>query len=133
MNIEKHQERLKESLEVLDESISKDITKRQRTIGFNCSAACADMFEIYLHQEELIDPGFVIKHEWFKSKNKTNEKFSFNFQNKEEIITLIKKIEDKRNDLCYGTPKKEETIKQVILDFNKLKELFQELGVKIEK
>jgi hypothetical protein len=116
MNIDKHHERLKESLEVLDESISKDITKRQRTIGFNCSAASADMFEIYLHQNNLIDPGFVVKHEWFKSKNKLDEKLSFEFPNKKEILMIMEKIEAKRNDLCYGSPKKEEVIKEVILN-----------------
>ena len=100
MNIEKHYERLKESLEVLDESISKDIVKRQRTIGFNCSAASADMFEIYLHENDLVDPRFVVKHEWFKSKNKIKEKFPFDFQNKNNILKLIEEIEEKRNALC---------------------------------
>lgn len=133
MNLEKHYERLKESLEVLDESISKDIIKRQRTIGFNCSAACADMFEIYLHENNLIDPGFVVKHEWLKSKNKIKEKFPFEFEHKESILKLMKDIEDKRNDLCYGSPKPEKIIKDVILSFNKLKQLFQKEGVKIEK
>lgn len=133
MNIERHYERLNESLEVLEECISKDIVKRQRTVGFNCSAASSDMLEIVLHEKELIDPGFVIKHEWFKSKNKVKEKFPFNFQNKEKILTLMAKIEEKRNDLCYGSPKKEGIIKEVILDFNKLKQLFALMGVDIEK
>lgn len=122
-----------ESIEVLNESISKDIVKRQRTIGFNCSAASADMFEIYLHQNNLIDPGFVVKHEWLKSKNKMQEKFTFDFQNKEEVIVLMMKIEEKRNDLCYGSPKEEETIKEVILNFNKLKQIFISMGVKVAK
>lgn len=133
MNLERHYERLKESLEVLDESISKDIVKRQRTIGFNCSAASADMFEIYLHENNLIDPGFVVKHEWLKSKNKMEEKFPFEFKQKESILKLMKNIEDKRNDLCYGSPKPEKTVKDVILNFNKLKQLFQKEGIKIEK
>ena len=133
MNVDKHSERLAESLEVLDESISKDITKRQRTISFNCPVASADMFEIYLHQSNLIDPGFTVKHEWFKSKNKMKEKFPFEFPSKKEILGLMEKIEEKRNDLCYGSPKKEETVKGVILNFNKLKQLFQQIGVKIEK
>lgn len=122
-----------ESLEVLDESISKDITKRQRTIGFNSSAAAADMLEIFLHKNSLIDPGFVVKHEWFKSKNKIKEKFSFEFQNKKEILGIMELIEEKRNDLCYGSPKEEKLIRDVILNFNKLKKLFESMGVKIEK
>jgi len=132
MNIERHYERLNESLEVLDEAISKDIVKRQRTIGFNCSAASADLLEIYLHKNDLIDPGFVIKHEWFKAKNKMKEKFMFDFDNKEKIIELLMKIEEKRNDLCYGAPKSETIVKDIILNFNKLKELFNKMGVEIE-
>ena len=133
MNIDKHRERLAESLEVLDECISKDIAKRQRTISFNCSVASADMFEIYLHQNNLVDPGFTVKHEWFKSKNKLKEKFPFEFPNKKEILSLMEKIEEKRNVLCYGSPKKEEVVKEVILNFNKLKQLFEQAGVEIEK
>ena len=133
MNIEKHYERLGESLEVLDESISKDIIRRQRTIGFNCSVASSDMLEIYLHEKNLIDPGFLIKHEWFKSKNKIKEKFPFDFENKEKILFIIEKIEDKRNSLCYGSPKEEKIVREVIENFNKLKRLFNEMGVKIEK
>jgi len=132
MNIDKHYERLQESVEVIDESLEKNITKRQRTIGFNCSVASADMLEIYLHQNNLIDPGFVVKHEWFKSKNKLKEKFSFDFLNKSKILSLIEAIEEKRNALCYGAPAEESKIKEVIMNFNKLKELFTKMGVKIE-
>jgi hypothetical protein len=133
MNIDKHYERLKESLEVLDEAISKDLVKRQRTIGFNCSAASADMLEIYLHKNNLIGPGFVVKHEWFKSKNKIKEKFSFDFSNKNQILENMEKTEEKRNNLCYGAPKGESEIRELILNFNKLKDLFKAMGVEIEK
>ena len=79
MNIEKHLERLKESLEVIEEAIAKDIVKRQRNIGFNTSAAAVDMLEIFLHQKKLIESGFLLKHEWFKAKNKLQEKLPFDF------------------------------------------------------
>lgn len=133
MNVEKHYERLNESLEVLDDCMSKDIVKRQRTIGFNCSVAATDMLEIYLHKKDLIDPGFVIKHEWLKSKNKLRDKFPVDFENKKQIVALMIHIEEKRNDLCYGSPKKEEVIREVILSFNKLKQLFKSAGVEIGK
>lgn len=133
MNLERHYERLKESLEVIDESLSKTIVKRQRTIGFNCSAAAVDMLEILLHKKDLIDPGFVIKHDWFKSKNKIKDKFPFDFKNKRKIFDIMQKIEEKRNALCYGVPKKETVIKEVILDFNKLKKIFKTSGVEIEE
>ena len=61
MNIENHYKRLNESLE-------KGILERQRTIGFHTSAASMDLLEMLLHKNNLIDRGFVIKHEWLKSK-----------------------------------------------------------------
>lgn len=133
MNISKHYERLNESLEVIDECISRDIVKRQRTIGFSCSVASSDMLELFLHKKELIDPGFMLKHEWFKSKNKIKEKIHFNFDNKDEILNLMMKIEEKRNSLCYGAPKEEKEIKDVIINFNKLKNIFKKLGVEINE
>ncbi|MBU0628022.1 MAG: hypothetical protein KKC75_02445 [Nanoarchaeota archaeon] len=132
MNIEKHLERLKESIEVIDESITKDITKRQRTIGFSVSAASADMFEIFLHKNKLIDPGFIVKHEWFKSKNKIKDKFPFDFKGKEKILELMYYMEERRDPLCYGTPKPESYIKEVISRFNELKKIFKDKGVALE-
>lgn len=132
MNIEKHIERLKESIEVIDENITKDITKRQRTIGFSVSAASADMFEIFLHKKKLVDPGFIVKHEWFKSKNKTKEKFPFDFEDKEKILKIMNSIEEKRDALCYGVPKEEGFIKDVINKFNELKRIFKNKGVEVE-
>ena len=129
MNTDDHYRQLRESLAVIDESIETGLLERQRNIGFNTSAACADMLEIYLHQLSLIDPGFVIKHEWFNSKNKLTEKFQFDFPHKNEIFTLIGKIEGKRNQLCYGKPQKIEVIQEVLSTFNQLKQLFQEVGV----
>ena len=132
MNIEKHLERLKESLQLIDESITRGVSQRQRTIGFNVSAASADMFEIFLHQEKLVDPGFIVKHEWFKSKHKKLEKFPFDFNGKEKILQLMTSVEEARDPLCYGTPKSEQHIQKVIEQFNQLKKLFKENGVNVE-
>lgn len=129
MNIERHLERLNESLEVIEESIKKGLVRRQRNIGFNTSAAASDMFEIYLHKQDLIDPGFVVKHEWFNSRNKVKEKFDFDFPEKEQILNLMMKIEEKRNALCYGAPKEEEMVRSLVTDFNSLKLLFKKVGI----
>ena len=129
MKIESHFERLKESLDLIKESIEKGIIWRQRTIGFNTSVASADMLEILLHNKSLIDPGFMIKHEWLKSKNKIEEKLPFDFSRKKEIIDLMFKIEEKRNLLCYGKPQKEIVVQDVINNFNKLKNIFKKEGV----
>lgn len=129
MKIEDHYKNVKESLEVLEECIEKGLVARQRTIGFNASAASADLLEILLHKFNLIDPGFVVKHEWFKSKNKIEEKFPFDFPHKKEILELIFTIEEKRNLLCYGKPQPAETIQEVMNAFNHLKAILKEEGV----
>lgn len=129
MKVDLHLKNLKESLEVIEECIQKGIQSRQRTIGFNTSAACIDMLEILLHKKSLIEPGFVIKHEWLKSKTKISEKFPFDFIQKEEILNLIFKIEEKRNLLCYGKPKELKEIHEVIENFNKLKKIFKGAGL----
>ncbi|MDP3640437.1 MAG: hypothetical protein Q8R53_04535 [Nanoarchaeota archaeon] len=129
MKIEDHQKRLQESLQVIEESIERGLVERQRTVGFNISAACADMLEILLHKNDLIDPGFVIKHEWLNSKNKIKEKFPFDFPRKEKIILLFSKIEEHRNALCYGKPQKIESIQEVVNNFNELKRIFREAGL----
>src|SRR3989344_1375885 len=117
MKIESHLQNLKESLEIIGECINKGLLERQRTIGFHTSAAAVDLLEMLLHKTNLIDPGFVVKHEWFKSKNK------------KEIISLMFKIEEKRNTLCYGKPQKIELLQDVINNFNKLKKKFHEVGL----
>lgn len=129
MNIQGHLERIKESLEVIEESITKGLVRRQRNIGFNTSAASVDMLEMFLHKLDLIDSGFVIKHEWLGSKNKIKEKFDFDFPHKERVLLLMMEVEEKRNLLCYGTPKKEEVVRELVQNFNSLKDLFREAGL----
>ena len=126
MRIEDHKKRLEESLKAIEESIEKGIVERQRNIGFNTSAAATDMLEILLHKKFLIDQGMVVKHEWLKSKKSIQNKLPFEFKNKEKIIDLIFKIEEKRNVLCYGKPQKAETIQELIENFNKLKDILKE-------
>lgn len=133
MKIENHQKRLKENLDVLEESLTKNLVERQSTIGFCVSAASIHLIEILLHKKNIIDSSFVLKHEWFKSKNKLNDKLHFDFPKKTKILLFMKEIQEKRNDLCYGSPKPEKDIPEYIEKFNKLKEIFGSLGVKDEK
>ncbi|MEK6857220.1 MAG: hypothetical protein AABX39_01390 [Nanoarchaeota archaeon] len=126
MKIEEHLRALKESVEEIEDAISKGSEKRQRTIGFHTSAGAVDMIEIILHKRKLIDPGFIVKHEWFNSDRKIKEKISFEFPAKSRIINLIKSIEKERNKLCYGRAKTQSILSEVILNFFKLKEIFEE-------
>jgi len=126
MKIESHLENLKESIKEIEDAITEGLTKKQRTLGFHTSAAAIDILEIILHENNLIDPGFVIKHEWLNSKRKTSEKLHFDFPKKKEIIKLIKNIEEIRNKLCYGRRQDEEILGDLVKNFNKLKEIFLE-------
>src|SRR3989344_2644340 len=108
MKIEDHKKQLKESLEVIRESVEKGL------------------LEILLHQNSLIDPGFIVKHEWFNSSNKINDKFPFDFPRKKEILAFMKEIEKTRNALCYGKPQEIEVLLKIIERFNRLKIIFQE-------
>ena len=129
MKNEEHLRNIRESLAIIEESIEKGLLERQRNIGFNVSAASADMLELLLHKKNLVNIGFSVKHEWLNSSKKVKEKFSFEFEKKVEILDLMSKIESKRNILCYGKQQKIEVIQEVINNFNKLRIKFNEVGL----
>ena len=128
MNVENHYLKLKESINEIERAIMEGIMNKQRTIGFHTSAAAADMYEIILHRMNLITAGFVVKHEWFASKNKIKDRLPYDFPAKKEVISLISAIETERNKLCYGKPRSEEEVVTVIELFNQLKEKFIAMG-----
>src|SRR3989344_2060877 len=130
MKTEDHLRNINESLEVIKESIQKGLQERQRNIGFNVSVAATEMLEVFLHKNSLINPGTTLKHELFASLKRAKEKLNFDFEHKEEILNLLSEIETKRNLLCYGKPQEIETIESVLNSFNKIKSLFEGLGLK---
>lgn len=132
MNIESHKKAVGESLEVIKESINKGTMKRQRTIGFHCSASIVDILEIYLHSKNLIGPGTKIKHDFFSSERKALEKLPGDFENKKKIIGLLVEIEKMRNVLCYGKEQNKKYVEQYIEMFNNARQLFDSMGVDYE-
>lgn len=132
MNLESHRKSIKESLEVIKESINKDVMKRQRTIGFHCSAAIIDILEIYLHSKNLIGPGTNMKHDFFSSERKALEKLPRDFENKKKIVCILTDIEKRRNILCYGKEQSKEYVEDYIELFNKGVRLFESMGVDYE-
>ncbi|MBI2676070.1 MAG: hypothetical protein HYX24_06435 [Candidatus Aenigmarchaeota archaeon] len=132
MNRETHKRNIMESVEVIRECIDKGVEKRQRTIGFHCSSAATDMLELFLHENNLIDPGANIKHDYFSSIRKAEEKLNFEFPNKQKIIKLLVEIENKRNLLCYGKPQEKEEIEKYIELFNTSKSVFEKAGIRYE-
>src|SRR3989344_4278581 len=118
MKIEDHLRNINESLEVINESIQKGIQDRQRNIGFNTSVSGVEMFEVFLHKENLLHPSSILKHSWFSSQKIANEKLKFDFDDKNRIIDLLCKIEEKRNILCYGKKRPVSEIKTALKYFN---------------
>ena len=127
MRNEDHLRQLKESVQEIEKSIIEGIAEKQRTIGFNTSAGAIDMLEIILHKKNLLDTSAMIKHEWFNSERKIADKLKAEFPKKEEILSLIKKIENMRNRFCYGKKQPEERIRETISNFNILKKIFIEV------
>jgi len=132
MKIEDHKRAVRESIEVIKESVQAGIEKRQRTIGFHCSAAVIDILEIFLHQQNAIDPGKVLKHDLFSSERKALDMLPEEFPEKKKIIDLLIKIENLRNLLCYGKPKPKEVISDYLNLFHTFCRIFDEQGVEYE-
>jgi hypothetical protein len=132
MKIESHKANLKESLKEIENAVKAGLEEKQRTVGFHTSAACVDMFEIYLHKLSLLSWDSIIKHEWFLSKRKIEEKVPFDFPGRSELIEMIRGIEMKRNNLCYGKRRTFEELATLVEDFNKVKKKFEALGITIE-
>ncbi len=122
MRIEEHLKALEEHEENLKLAIERGIEKNQRNIGYNASQASVELFSIHMHKLNLISIGENIDHRIFKSKDIDN-KITQDFQKKQEILSLMKTLEEKRNVLCYGKSRPIEEIKDVIMAFNKLKEI----------
>ncbi len=127
MNVQSHLESLKESVGEIEEAVKKGLITKQRSLGFHASAAAVDILEIVFHERNLVDPGFVVKHEWLNSPKKIKEKFPFDFPHKFEIMSLASKIEAQRNKLCYGKRQSEDVLERLVEDFNSLKEIFTEV------
>jgi hypothetical protein len=130
MKIEDHLRNINESIEEINYAVQKGIENKQRTIGFNCSVASVEMLEVYLHKLELINPRTIMKHEWFSSIRRANESLNFDFPNKEKIMNLLSKIEEKRNILCYRKKQPVSVIESVLNFFNEIKSLFEKCGLK---
>ena len=130
MKVEDHLRNINESLEVIKESIQKGLQERQGNITLNASLASVEMLEVFLHEKNLINPGTIIKHDWFSSLRKADEKLNFDFPKKDKIFILLHSIESKRNLLCYGKPRPVEEIESILSSFNELKSLFEEEGLK---
>ena len=130
--IRDHKKRIRESLEAIESAVAVGIEKKPVTIGFHASACAMELLETYLHKEDKIPIGKMIKHDWFKKplpeqkiEPLIERKLKVDFQSKEKVYDLIYIIEGNRTTLVYGRPTKIQ-IENVVNAFNKLKKILME-------
>lgn len=132
-SIEEHKKKIKEHLDEINDAIDEGIENKPVTLGFHCPACALQFLELYLHSINKISIGKIVKHDWFKKPTPEQKieplierKMPIIFPKKQEIYLLIYDLEEARNSLVYGKPI-EKQIKEVITNFFKLKEIFEEL------
>ncbi len=132
--IEEHKEIVKEYLDDINEKIRAGlVADRQKIIGFAASEAATNLFAVYLHSKNLIEPAFSVNHRFFSSEKIAEKKFNIDFPNKKNLIGLLVKQKDYRNKLCYGKKKNSEIVDSAIKNLFEIKEIIdEELGAKNE-
>ena len=124
MKIEEHEKAYEEHKRNIERFIEEGIEENQRNVAFNISQASVELFSIFLHKLHLIQgSGAQLDHRIFKSTNLISRKIPADFPSKKKILELMKKIEEDRIALCYGSRKPKERIEKVILAFNELRNI----------
>lgn len=113
--------------EVLDEielalKDKRGLVSHQRRLAFLISLGAVNLLELYLHKINVIKEGSKINHLWFKfKKEKIFEQLQKqitspikSISNIDKIVDLLIKIEEKRDDLAYGAPSKENILQKKI-------------------
>ena len=84
-SLEEHEKTVKELLDDIEEKIRLGIVaKRQKINGFAVSEASANLFAIFLHKNNLIEPGFNVNHSFFASQKRAEQTFPSDFKNRTE-------------------------------------------------
>ncbi len=126
-SIEEHEKTVKELIEDIEEKIRLGIvSKRQKIIGFAVSEASTNLLALFLHKKNLIEPGFNINHSFFISKKRAEQNFQIDFPEKEEILSILVRIEELRNRLCYGREKEAKEVNEALELLFKLKKILEE-------
>lgn len=127
-----HKAHIEEHIQGIENAIVIGIEKRPATMGLHISACSIDLVELYLHVLGKISVGMLIKHEWFKRPKEgqkiaplAERKLGVVFPHKEKIIGLLYTIEEHRNSLIYGKPKKA-ALDAVLSSFQELYQIIKE-------
>ena len=135
MRKERHEEALQEVLDEIETALrdQRGLTAHQRRLSFSLSIGATNLLELYFHKLNIIKEGSIINHQWFKRKE---SRVFEQLQNQitspidsvpkiDDIVKIIIKIEEKRDDLAYGAPATEKILQNKINLFFKLKEIIK--------
>lgn len=135
MKIEKHQEIINEVLEEIDSALNdkRGLSFHQRRLAFSLSLGAVNILEQHFRILNIIKEGSKINHRWFKKKEDSIKEYLQrqivspldSIENINEIIKLVKEIENKRDDIAYGPPIKEEILQEKINLFLKLRKVLK--------
>lgn len=133
MKIEKHQEIINEVLEEINSALNdkRGLLPHQRRLAFYLSLGAVNILEQHFHNLNIIKEWSKINHRWFKKKDDKLKDYIQrqivspldSIGNIEEIISLVKEIVNKRDDIAYGPPVKEEILQNKINLFFKLRKV----------
>ncbi len=125
MKEEEHSNAYKEHRSVVDWAIDKGVEQSQRTIAMHASRGAVELLSLYLHKTSKIDQGFQINHRWFKSPQ-AGRKLP-EFEKKDVIVPKLIELENRCENLTYGSQKPASEIKDVIELFNEVEKLLNGL------
>jgi hypothetical protein len=123
MKIEEHHKAFDEHERNIRRCIDEGIADNQRNLGYNISQASIELLSIYLLKLKLVTVSINFDHRIFKSSDAIKTKISFDFPEKSKILDVMKRVEEKRNILCYGKRKTIKEIEEMIKLYNDLKML----------
>ena len=135
MRRERHEEVLKEVLDEIGSALDDEhgLLTHQRRLAFSLSLGAVNLLELHFHSLNIMKEGSMIEHTWFKrSKKNILEKLGKQITSPinsvegiEDIVEIIRYIEEKRDDLVYGAPASEDILQNKINSFFKLKKLLK--------
>ncbi|MBI5332054.1 MAG: hypothetical protein HZB65_00615 [Candidatus Aenigmarchaeota archaeon] len=138
MKEEKHIEALQEVRETIEEALKdqRGVLPRQRRIAAMLSLGVANIIELYFHRLHIIKPGTQIKHNWFKSEEKSLKlrlsgiltKSLDQIEEIHHVLQLAHEIERERDEMVYGAPlDKDSSLKEKIDLFLELKKIIENI------
>ncbi len=131
MRMEKHEEALKEVEDEIASALkdNRGLISHQRRLAFALSLGAINLLELYLRKSQIMKEGAKINHRWFKRKKETllkhiEQQITAPLEtvlHLQEAIDIIILIEEKRDELAYGSPATEELLQEKINLYFKLK------------